>query len=278
LITQVVGRTHDEVWFKLLYELCENGRIYKIDEGSYKGDFRLEFDFVIGEITEPVRYTDSGVRLPLAVTAPEGCPVPTTDEDIEKYFVNYLMDSNKEPNEDYRYSTFLVGGEYSIPKFQDKYHKNPIYNKGVIVPNQTEWIVNHYKTKGFGNNHCCITVGYPESNTAYDVPYTEEFDRKTSPCLRLIDTKVVKKDDEYYLDIFSYFRSQDAYNGWATNYGGIALWQEYVANELDVKIGSLYFGSKGLHVYGHAVDALISKVGALPNSERVEELRGLLGK
>ena len=103
MISYISGKTHDEVWFKLLCELCESGRIYKIDEGSYKGDFRLEFDFVCGEITEPVPYTDSGVRLPLAVTTPEGCPVPTTDASIEEYLVNYLMDGNKAPNEDYRY-------------------------------------------------------------------------------------------------------------------------------------------------------------------------------
>jgi thymidylate synthase len=276
MIVNISGRTHDEVWFKLLCELCEHGRVYKIDEGSYKGDFRLEFDLVVGEITEPVRYTDSGVRLPLAVTAPEGCPVPTTDKDIEDYFTNYLMDGNKEINEDYRYSTFLVGGEYSIPSFQEKYRQSPIINKAVIVPNQLQWCIDHYKQKGFFNNHCVIQIGYPESNLAYNFKYSNENERRTSPCLRLIDTKIIKKGNEYYLNFFSYFRSQDAYNGFPTNYGGIALLQEYMANELGVKIGSLSFGSKGLHVYGHAISALIPKVGALSNTDRMEELKQLL--
>jgi thymidylate synthase len=276
MIVNVTGLTHDDVWFKLLYELCEKGRIYKIDEGSYKGDFRLEFDFVTGEILHPVRYNEAGVRLPLAVTAPVGCPVPTNDDEIEKYFVNYLMDGEKEPNEDYRYSTFIVGGNYCIPKFKEKHLTHEIINKEVIVPNQIKWCIEHYKKKGFGNNHCCITIGYPESNLAYDIPYTNETERKTSPCLRLIDTKIIKINNDYHLEFFCYFRSQDAYNGWPTNYGGLALLQEYMAHELGVKVGVLRFASKGLHVYGHAISALISKIGS--ESEQVNELKRLVKK
>jgi thymidylate synthase len=278
MINYISGRTHDEVWFQLLCDLCESGRIYKIDEGSYKGDFRLEFDFVMGEVLEPVRYTESGVRLPLAVTAPEGCPVPTIDESIEDYFTNYLMDGNKEPNEDYRYSTFIAGGLYSIPKFHDAFHSSIILDKKVIVPNQIQWCIDHYKTKGYGNNHCVIQIGYPESNLAYDVKHSEEFGRRTSPCLRLIDTKILKIDGDYYLDFFVYFRSWDCYGGWPENMGGLALLQEYMANELGCKVGTQRFASKGLHVYGHAINALISKVGFMSNSDRIKELKELVGK
>jgi thymidylate synthase len=82
----VEGRTIDEVWFKLLVEVCNSGRVYKIDSGSFAGDFRLEFDFVTATITNPVSFTESGVMLPLAVTVPQGCPAPTSEDEITKYF------------------------------------------------------------------------------------------------------------------------------------------------------------------------------------------------
>ena len=45
-----------------------------------------------------------------------------------------------------------------------------------------------------------------------------------------------------------------------------------------VKEGCSRFASKGLHVYGHAINALIPKVGFMSNSDRIKELKELLGK
>jgi thymidylate synthase len=244
-------------------ELCRDGRIYRITEGSCAGSFRIEFDFVAGTIYEPVQYTGGHVRLPLAVTVPQGVPQPTTDADIEEYFVNYIMDGNLEPNEHYRYSTFIVGGRYKIPeiKISDEMFFMPHLNQLVLVPNQLQWCINHYKQKGFGNNHCCISVSYPESNLAYDIPYTNESERQTSPCLRLIDTKIIKDEGIYKLCINCYFRSWDLWGGFPVNIGGLSLLQEYMAGELGVEVGSLSFTSKGLHVYSSTIEPLMMKTG-----------------
>ena len=258
----VIARNLDETWFELLRQLYHQGRRYKIDAGSFAGAERLEFDFVSGTILEPIQYTAGGVRLPLAVTVPQGVPAPTTDESIVHYFVEYLMNGELSPNEHYRYATWLRGGKYTIPKLVLNDIAQADTASVVSAPDQVQWCIDHYKEKGFGNNHCCMTIGYPESNFAYDKKYESEMERGTSPCLRLVDTKIVNENGENYFCMNVYFRSWDLYGGWPENMGGIALLQEYMAAELGVKIGTLSFTSKGLHAYDFQLEALKSRIGA----------------
>lgn len=195
----VEGTTLDDTWFRLLAEVYNHGRRNRIDTGSYEKETdRLEFDFVAGSIKYPTNRPLSPRLEGLAV------PPPTTDEDIEKYFANYLMNGALTSNEHYKYATWIVGGDYRLPKAKmlieciTKGGKpatviTPVgdlcYTKkkgqGVIarVPNALDWIVKHYQEKGYANNHCYIQVGYPESNMAYDIPYSNEMERQTSPCI-----------------------------------------------------------------------------------------------
>lgn len=185
------ARDLDDCWFKLLYELNEKGRKYLISEGSYKGAYRLAFDDVAGFIRYPH-------QRPLAPIVPEGVPAPTNDDDIEKYFIEYLMNGKTEEKEDYKYGVWIVGGDYKIPSIAigspGVNYLTCLDEDGFIeVPNQLDWIIKHFKEKGFGNEHCFLTVGYPESNFAYDIPYTNEQERKTSPCLRGLDFRIISK-------------------------------------------------------------------------------------
>jgi thymidylate synthase len=264
----IEGKNIDEVWFALLTELCKKGRKYLIDSGSFAGTHRLEFDYCAGTIHNPIEYAYEGVRKPLAVTVPEGCIAPTTDADIEEYFTDYIMNGQLGANDHYKYATWIVGGPYKLPSIEmgDRVFLDPQLfmhreNQLVLVPNQIQWCIDHYKSKGFGNSHCCIQVGYPESNLAYDVPFKNETERQTSPCMRLIDTKIIKDNDEFYLNFNVYFRSWDLYAGWCVNMGGLALLMEYMAGELGVKPGALSFASKALHVYEHAISQLASRCG-----------------
>jgi thymidylate synthase len=260
----VEGRNIDEVWFMLLVELCDKGRFYKITEGSYAGDYRLEFDNIDGVIHKPIAYNEYGIKYPLAPTVPMGCPAPTTDKDIQEYYETYLIDSKLTDNEHYKYATFIVGGEYKIPKI---HYKNNMTASEIVtlkVPNQMAWCEDHYHKKGFGNNHCCMTIAYPESNLAYDVPYTNETDRGTSPCLRLIDTKIIYDPapiDEYFLNFYVYFRSWDLWGGFPVNMGGLSLLMEQMAYNIGIFPGAIKFGSKGLHVYSHSLDVLAMRAG-----------------
>ena len=247
----VEGRDLDDTWFQLLAQLHEYGRRYKITSGSYEGSERVSFDFVSGFIHFPH-------SRPLAPRVPETSPIPppTTDDEIEKYFVNYLMCSDVAPNEDYRYSTWVVGGRYELPRLKME-GKNAEVNAAVQVPNQIQWIIDHFKNRGFGNEHCFLTVGYPESNLAYDLPYSNPNERKTSPCLRGLDFRIV----EDCLLTHVIYRSWDLASGWATNMGGFTLLNEFLASEIGVEPGPLSFSCKSLHCYDHAFEYLKLRLG-----------------
>ncbi|MEK7067937.1 MAG: thymidylate synthase, partial [Patescibacteria group bacterium] len=134
--------TIGDAWFQAVHKTMTEGRRYLITQGSYAGIHRAGISVVIN-ILHP------GVR-PLAPIMPEGSnlPPPTTEADIEEY-LNYLMTGVRQLNEHYTYGEDL---HWQIP-----------------------WAVKHYKEGGFGNNHCYMTVGRPETVHFYDrdVDYNE---------------------------------------------------------------------------------------------------------
>lgn len=254
----VEGSNIDDVYFQLLSNLYKYGRENKIDYGSFAGSSRLEFDFAAGTIYYPT-------TRPLAPIFPSGIPPITTDDDIEKYFIDYIMDGqNLAENEHYRYATWITGGKYKLPLsrfniLHDGQELSGYDNEGqliMIVPNQVEWIINHYKKRGFGNNHCVIQVGYPESSFAYDMPYKDETERQTSPCLRMIDTHI--KNNKLHFSVT--FRSWDCYAAFPTNLGGITMLMEYMANQLDIETGSLSFSCLKLHAYDSQIESLKARL------------------
>jgi thymidylate synthase len=259
----IEGNTIDDVYFQLLSNLYKYGRKNKIDSGSFEGSSRLEFDYAAGTIYYPI-------TRPLAPIFPPGIPPITTDNDIVEYFVNYIMDGkNLAKNEHYRYATWITGGEYLLPKTSIRsfdFTKIPGEKEpGIVpvdspllmtVPNQTEWIIKHYKEKGFGNNHCVIQVGYPESSLAYDLPYKNEMERQTSPCLRMIDTHI--KDGRLHFAVV--FRSWDLYAAFPTNLGGIVMLMEYMADQLGIQTGPLSFSCLKLHAYDSQIESVKARL------------------
>ena len=261
----VVGTTLDDTWFQLLSELYKHGRVNRIDSGSYeKETTRLEFDYVSGSVLHPT-------NRPLSPRL-EGLPVPppTDEESIEKYFANYLMDGRLKPNEHYRYSTWISGGNYKLPKSQALIESidmqggkkfEDIDNLTMKVPDQLSWVIQHYKEKGYANNHCYIQIGYPESSFAYDIPYSNESERQTSPCLRGIDTKIVEENGKNFLLFNVYFRSWDLWSGLPENLGGITMLMEFMAAQFDdIEVGPLSFASKGLHAYAFALESVKTRL------------------
>jgi len=261
----VEEKTLDSMWFTLLSEVYKHGRKNHIDYGSFADSNRLEFDYVAGTIEFPT-------TRPLAPIVPDGVPPVTTDEEIEKYFVNYLMDGTLDGNEHYKYATWISGGMYKLPFVHlsilnvDKETDPLLARKAVfygnrddvemLVPNQVEWIINHYKDKGHGNNHCYIQVGYPESSFAYDIPWENEAERQTSPCLRGIDTHI--KDGKLCFAVV--FRSWDLFAGFPENMGGITMLMEYMAEQIGVKTGPLSFSCLKLHCYDSQIDAVKARL------------------
>jgi thymidylate synthase len=87
---------------------------------------------------------------------PPSIPPPTSDEEIDKYFANYLMDDRLLPNEQYRYSSW-------------------------IVP-QLPHIIGLLKQTDGNTNQATICVGDTEAIKLSD-----------PPCLRYVSFKVVKR-------------------------------------------------------------------------------------
>jgi thymidylate synthase len=241
---QIVGRDLNDAYFQLLGHVYNYGRRYKIDTGSFAGAYRLEFDFCSGFINYPH-------TRPLAPIMPEGIPPVTTDEKLEtEYFPNYLMNPELKGNEHYRYSSWINGTNH-YKEFEDRI----VDNRKTYEETPLEWVIRHFKEKGYGNNHCYINIGNVDSGFNYDIPYEHEGERKTSPCLRGLDFKI--KDG--YLIIGCIFRSWDLYAGFPENMGGLTLLNEYVANQLkDVKPGPLTFTSMGLHAYDYQIEPIMS--------------------
>jgi thymidylate synthase len=108
---------------------------YKIDSGSYAGQYRWELDYITGHILYPG-------SLPMVPDVPPGIPNPSSDEYVTRYILK-LMTSMKDKNEEYTYGEYL---ESQIPKIIEKYKSGP------------------------GNNQCIMTVGGRESIDQKDPP------------------------------------------------------------------------------------------------------------
>lgn len=248
----IEGYTLDDTWFQILNNIFNYGRKYKITSGSYKGDYRYSLDYIAGFIHQPRK------QLVPYIPPNFGIPAPATEEEINNYFVNYLMNGVLAENEHYKYGTFIVGGYLRMPpidhqtlKYVDGEDAKSILGRRIKVPNMVQWVIDHFKNHGYGNEHCYINIGYPELNLGYEISYKDESERLTSPCLRGIGFKIIKDEGEYYLLTDVYFRSWDAVGGFPINMGGITLLSEYVASHLEgVKPGGIAFASKGIHAYG----------------------------
>lgn len=253
----VEATTIPDAWFQLLSACYEKGRKYLITKGSFEGTHRLALDDASGFIHYPH-------ERPFAPIMPEGVPAPTDENTIEKYFATELMDSNLAPNEHYRYSQWLNGGRYRAPKgiifdysnVHREGFEQKIMNFPIVVPNQVEWVIKHFKEAGFGTEHCFITIGYPESNFAYDIPYNNPNERQTSPCLRGLDFRIIEQNDKHYLLTKVIYRSWDLWGAFCTNMGAFAMLNELIAQELGIEPGPLSFTSKSLHTYEYQSDVL----------------------
>lgn len=227
-ITIIEATTLDEAWFKCLFELFEgHHETYVVEQGSYAGDTRREFDWITVHITSPggLPGTDKSNLSRLIPTVPYGVPAPCDEEGVLRYFSEYLFCERKRPGEQYTYGSRLcrqMGGK-----------------------NQIELVIERYR-KGHGTNQLLLQVAEPEDLLLED-----------PPCLRHIDTRIRGGK----LHFMPYFRSWDLWGGFPLNLAGIQLLKEYMASEIGVEDGEIIATSKGLHIYGHAEDVARMRAG-----------------
>jgi thymidylate synthase len=144
-ISLIEAHNLPEAWFLCLREVLKEGYEYVVDRGSFAGQKRKELDFVVIKILHPI-------MRPLAPTVPPGIPPPTSEEFIENY-LNYLLTSEKAPDQAYTYGEDLE---------------------------DTIWeVIRMYKEEGFNTNQACLSIGSRHSIFLKD-----------PQCLRVIDTRI----------------------------------------------------------------------------------------
>jgi len=217
----------DDAWFQCLNSILEKGRVYTVTKGSYAGQRRLEFDYVLVRVRKPGHQI-----IPII---PEGMNIPApTDMDYVQGYLSYLLTGTKTQTEDYTYGERLVD-----PKVKIKYPDNPkqMYKEMPLEVNQIEEVIKMYKEKGHGTNQATMEIGMPSDIKLAD-----------PPCLRIIDTRIRLGKLHFML----YFRSWDLWGGFPSNLGGLQLVKQYMAEEIGVEDGEIIAASKGLHIYEYS--------------------------
>jgi thymidylate synthase len=259
LVFSVQAKTLPDAWFQLVYGALDHGRKFLIDEGSYAGSHRFEFDFIVAHIEKPWLRDEDGY--PLIPEIPEGMkiPPPVTHEYIAQY-ASYIMSDAKEGGESYTYGQRLRAARLSklISFEMAKDHKNKIYKpqghylfstKSAMSGeydeiDQVDTVIKTYKDRGHRNNQMCMEIAQPTDMLLKD-----------PPCLRSIDTRVQDNKLHFYI----YFRSWDLWGGFPANLAGISLLQEYMATEIGVEPGEFICTSKGLHLYESCMDVALMR-------------------
>lgn len=248
-IISVEGVTLPDVWFQLVYNALKYGRDFKIDQGSFAGSVRKEFDFIVAHITRPFERDSEG--FPLIPEVPEGSNLtPPVERSYLAQYAPYLLTGEMAEGESYTYGQRL-NKEQLIRKTSNDLTKNDgIYRyyqgskeltKIVNLVNknlsQVDLAIEIYK-KHPRTNQMCLQIAKPTDILLID-----------PPCLRHIDTRI----QDGKLHFYPYFRSWDLYSGFPANVAGISMLQEYMANEIGVEQGEMICTSKGLHLYDYCV-------------------------
>lgn len=248
--TIVTATTLPDAWFQLVHVLMSGDAphsVYKIDKGSYVGQKRLEFDYAMVKVDHPS-------SRPLIPDIPPGLGIPTPVESmeyVENYFTQYLMNPELEPNETYKYATWLAPG---VERVIEQLRGAPGNNQAAISIGG--WAKSHERwcCEDVDPNTCECEIVCVDTDNYID-PGTGQRD---PACLRVVDFRL---DQDNTLHIIVYFRSWDLWGGFPANLAGLQLLNEYVAGTIEAEPGSMIASSKGLHLYDHCIDVAATRIG-----------------
>jgi len=250
-ITFIQATTLPDAWFQCVYRLLKGENVakhvYQIEQGSYVGQKRIEFDFAVVQINHP------GVE-PLIPDIPAQMQIPPPVESMEyvhNYCAKYLLDDSRLPNETYRYSNWLARGLERVKEHlrQGRNTNQTAINIGSWLPLEKPSLTDE---KNRTYQALCLDTD------AFIDPGTEEHD---PACMRLVDFRVDQSDT---LHLFVYFRSWDLWSGFPANLAGLQLMKFLLAEELELQDGKIIAASKGLHIYDHAYQVAAARVGMDP--------------
>ena len=247
----IYATTLPDAWFQLVYNAIKYGRDFKIDQGSFAGSTRKEFDFVTVQILRPFERDVDG--FPLIPEVPEGSNLtPPVEKDYLAQYAPYLLTGEMEDNESYTYGQ-RINKEPVSREISDGIARNREIFRNYVGSSQLEWIVFSALDRKFlsqvdlaievykeypRTNQMCLQIAKPTDMVLLD-----------PPCLRHIDTRI----QDGKLHFYPYFRSWDLYSGFPANVAGISMLQEHMANEIGCEQGEMICTSKGLHLYDYTV-------------------------
>lgn len=218
-----------DAWFQLQKKLWEiDAYEYPVEWGSYPGQLRREFDFVVCRIKHP------GLRPLFDPMEGMNIPPPTTMDKIEDYFATYILGPGKEDNQKYTY--------------------------GERICIQVEHLINNFKEHGFGHVKSCIEIARPEDLVdGKSQPCLRLIDTKI---------RKDRIANVYRLHFVIYFRVWDLWGGFPENLGGLQLFKEWLVEQigpnpkdgLPLVDGEMIVMSKSLNVREHMFELSKSRI------------------
>ena len=147
-ITVIEATDIQDAWFQCIRAILENGFKYEIQQGSYVGQTRLEFDQIVVSIEYP--YAEPYDRMLPQIPVGLGIPNPVANGYVEQY-IPYLMADYIEPGEQYTYGSRI---------YEQIYH---FINLLKVTPN---------------TNQAILQVGQPSDCELEDPPCLRHIDMR----------------------------------------------------------------------------------------------------
>ena len=248
-IVNIEATTLPDSWFQLVWNCIEHGRDFKIDQGSFAGSTRKEFDFIVAHIKRPWERDVQG--FPLIPDIPEHMNIPApVDHDYMIDYAPYLLGSEVEEGESYTYGQ-RINKEPVSRDISDGVARNRKIYRDYVGSKVLEDIVFDAE-KFLSQVDLAIEVyrEHPRTNQmVLQVAKPTDMLLLDPPCLRHIDTRV----QDGKLHFYPYFRSWDLWSGYPANLAGISMLQEHMAIQIGVEQGEMICTSKGLHLYDYSV-------------------------
>ena len=143
-VSFIDARDLSEAWFLCLREILAGGYEYKVERGSYAGQYRKELDLAVVQIRNPA-------TRPLVPSVPPGVPAPSNMNYVEGY-LPYLMTAQRAKEEQYTYGQYLE--------------------------KQIAEVIRMYKENGFNTNQAFMAVGDSQSIWLNDPPCLRSIDTR----------------------------------------------------------------------------------------------------
>jgi thymidylate synthase len=258
----ICARDIPDAWFQCLFDIQnpELSRTWTIDQGSYAGQRRMEFNSITVQIKNPCfgQLSERIARMPdhLQGTLPDPIDPPAEDY-VMRYFIEYLFSDQLAPGEQYTYGTRIMA-PLKVPKFVENNQYHLWQALKAHFPENCQFKENDEILTTQYHAACAYLRTAPGSNQiVLQVAQTSDLALSDPPCLRHIDCRVI----EGALHYFIYFRSWDLWGGFPANLAGLSLLMEQMCADTGLTPGQFICHSKGLHLYDHGWDLARLRLG-----------------